>query len=383
MAVSRTHSRRVLLAIPYSRDALQGIVDFLGPRHHWEHDFNEAAASYLPSKSFADVPANGVIIQALARQPLEALADDGRPAVSISDGGWDNLIPAVHLDNHAIGRLAAEYFLDRGYKSMLVYGHFAPAYGWQRRDGFLETCQTAGDVRVATLDPVPSGSMDAYVEYIHEVVAPLPKPLAVFGTAYRHASWMVRYCAHANQRVPEDLAILSADNDEVYCNLDHIPLSAVRSDMHQVGMEAAALLGKLMDGGKAPQSPKLIPPLGIITRLSTNILAIDDESVRTAMRFIRQHHADRISIEDVATDAGVSRRTLDRLFSEKLGKTPAQLLMDTRLRAARRALRETQLTMPDVAKLAGFTDQNHLGRCFRRELDTSPQDYRRNFSVDR
>ena len=156
-----------------------------------------------------------------------------------------------------------------------------------------------------------------------------------------------------------------------------MPISAVQAAAERIGQEAAALLHQLMRGGKAPSQPILVPPLRVVTRQSTDTLAISDVTLVKALSFIRENATKSIRVSEIARHAGVSRRLLEHRFMTTLGRTPAAQIRMTHLDRARTLLAETDLSIDQVAEASGFGSPEYMTFYFRRELKVTPLKFRR------
>jgi LacI family transcriptional regulator len=212
-------------------------------------------------------------------------------------------------------------------------------------------------------------------------IAALPTPVGIFAAVDYFGVALTQVCREIGLRIPEDVAVLGVDNDDVYCRLARPPLSSVIPSAQRVGYEAGALLDQLLNGHKPPREPVLVEPLGIQTRRSTEVLATDDEDVVAAARFIRESAHQPIKVADVLRVVPVSRRALERRFRRALGRGLAEEISRVRLERGRRLLAETDLSMSRVAEHSGFTDASHLTSVFHRELGITPSEYRRQTRV--
>jgi LacI family transcriptional regulator len=205
----------------------------------------------------------------------------------------------------------------------------------------------------------------------------LPKPLAVFCYNDCIAADIIAACDEQGIDVPGEVAVLGVDNDSMLCESINTPLSSVRHDLEGMAYEAAALLDRLMAGKKAPRRIRRVPPRGIVTRRSTDILAVDDPRVARALRFIwDQYSRATLSVPDVAQAVGVNRRVLEKAFRAELGHGINEELIQARLRAVVNRLETTDLSITDIASQTGYTRPNHLFRTFRRHFGVSPREYR-------
>jgi LacI family transcriptional regulator len=184
-------------------------------------------------------------------------------------------------------------------------------------------------------------------------------------------------CRQVGLRVPEDVALLGVDDDELDCELTRPRLSSVIVPAERIGYEAAALLDRLLAGERPPAEPILLPPTGVATRRSTEMLALADREVVAAVRFIREHAHLPLRVRDVLREVAVGRRTIERRCHKALGWGLGEEIRRVHLERARRLLARTELPMKAVAQQAGFSDFRHLAVVFRQELGLSPTAYRR------
>jgi len=201
--------------------------------------------------------------------------------------------------------------------------------------------------------------------------------VALFACADVWGLQVVEACRLAALRVPEDVAVLGANNDDVLCELARPSLSSVMVPAEQIGFEAAALLKRLLAGAKPAKKPLLLPPPGLITRQSSEMLAIDDPEVAAALRFVRNHSHVPVRVKDVLRDVPVSRRALERRFHELLQRGLGEEIRRVHVERAKQLLATTERAMAEVADQAGFSSQQQLSRVFRRETGMTPGTYRR------
>ena len=170
------------------------------------------------------------------------------------------------------------------------------------------------------------------------------------------------------------------DNDEVICDLASPPLSAIRASYERIGFEAAALLEKLMNGEPHARGPMLVPPGDVVIRQSTDVLAVHDEALEKALRFIRANLSLSMNVTQIAKSTGVSRRALERKFRAIVGQSPLQEIRRLRIELAKQLLVETNLPTPPIADRCGFATAQMFSDVFRQQTGQSPTAYRRSFS---
>ncbi|MEQ8835824.1 MAG: helix-turn-helix domain-containing protein, partial [Lacipirellulaceae bacterium] len=178
-------------------------------------------------------------------------------------------------------------------------------------------------------------------------------------------------------RVPDEIAILAGHNDELMCDVSTPPLSSIAIAGQRIGSEAMALLDRLSQGEQVSEEPRLIPPKGVTSRQSTDILAIDDETVVRALRFIRAHAFQDIVVKDILREIPVSRRCLEIQFRNYLGRSPAEEIRRVRLEKGRELLSQTTMSISEIATACGFANATRFGVAFRKREGKTPLAYRK------
>jgi LacI family transcriptional regulator len=206
-------------------------------------------------------------------------------------------------------------------------------------------------------------------------LASLPKPVALF--TWSGGREVIHACQDAGLRVPEEIAVLNGSEDELLSEFSPIPVSGIEAGSQRIGYQAAALLKRLMQGRAVPSRPIRVPPIGVITRQSTETMAISDQALVAALAFIRENVMHPIQVSDVALRAGLSRRVLERRFLETLGCSPAVLIGRVRLDQVKALLVATDLPVNEVAESCGFCSAEYMTAVFRKHLRTTPLRYRR------
>lgn len=366
----------VEFASAYGRGVAQGAMRYgrlLGPwqvaiRSHW-------AAGRDP----AVIAADGVIIEATAPRMAEVAAENGRPAVNVCDVAERSVLPMVVNDNLAIGRIAAEHLLDCGLAHFGFVGDDRNWYARQRFEGLSQRVTEAGrSVAVCWLSPPDARPPDAMSpeEIVADWLRQTARPIGVLAQNDSAANLVMRAAEHAHLRVPDDVAIIGVDNDELICGSAPVRLSSVASAAERIGFEAARLLDAMFDGRTPPTERIEIEPAGLIVRESTDTLAVEDPVVAQAVAFIRQRADGDLTVDDILDNVAVSRRQLELRFKAALGRSPAREIRRTRMVRARALIDTTELPLGDIAHRCGFQDLSAFGRCFRRETGMSPTQYR-------
>jgi len=205
----------------------------------------------------------------------------------------------------------------------------------------------------------------------------LPKPLGVMACDDARARHVLEACRRLGLRVPDDVALIGVDNNEMLCELSPTPLSSVEQGLRRMGFEAAALLDRLMAGRKPSRLRYVIDPESVVTRRSTDVLAVDDPDVAAALRFVRDRACDDIGVPDVAEAIHVSRSTLERRFKAMMGRTVHAEIQRVRIERARQLTAATDLPLKQIAQQSGFRHLTYLTSLFRRRIGQTPAQYRR------
>ncbi len=362
----------------YNREVMLGVARYVAEHDDWQF-FNAPPVAAKAMGDLATWRGEGIIALAHTPKQIEAIAARAIPAVNVSCSAEDARLPRVISDDFAAGRLAAEHFLARGYRHFGYVDAPDLHFACERGRGFRETLREAG-LTCSFLNEDPDVRRARHIAQERAVgqwLLDLPKPAAVFVMNDGVAVGIIERCHEVGLSVPEEVALLGVDNDELVCNFCHPSLSSVQPDARRIGYEAARTLDDLMRGRTPAQQTRFIEPIGVVTRRSTDILAIEDELVATALRFIREHVQEGIEVDRVVEAVPLSRRVLERRFREALGRTPFDEIQRVRVDRARELLVSTTYALEQVAMLAGFKSAKRMGAVFRERTGRPPTHYRR------
>ena len=290
-------------------------------------------------------------------------------------------VSRVTGDWREIGRLAAEHFAEHHFRHVAFYSS-----GWST----VHSLRYAAFVRnwsgseapakfVWSRVAPPSQRYDsaAFGKWLRESLENAPHPLGILTWNDRDAANLLDICLDAGISVPEEVAILGIDNDEIVCENQDVPISSIAHDLERISYERAALLDRLMAGAAPPEKPILIPPRGIVTRRSTDTFVAENPVTLAALAYIRDNLAKSFGVRQVADAIGVSRPTLDRIFAADLGTSIAQETLRQRIAQAKVLLSETNASISEIANSLGFCHGPHLSNAFRRSVGLSPGEWRR------
>ena len=369
--------KTVLLALGwYVHEINMGVARY-AKEHDWILDDTSCHSGGFPSWKidgvitlFAD-PAQKKLIDFVKRAKV--------PVVALSDQVPEVSVKRVLPDNEAIGRLAADEFLSRGFEhfAFLVLDNSAPVVQ-ERMKGFRETVIQAGKaftVMDYTALWTNVHAHEKFLPWLKKEILKCPKPLAMMAQYDAEANYIIRACLDAHIQIPMEVAVIGVDNDPIFCELGPIPLSSVVSNRELLGYEGAAMLDQLMKGS-AVKSPVRIQPDGIMIRQSSDVFAAKDPAIAKALNYIVQHLAEPFTIDDLAREAGVSRRSLYNKCNRYLGRTLHQEITRQRLAKARQLLRTTDEKLSTISEACGFKDGMGLSKVFRLHENITPSQLR-------
>jgi LacI family transcriptional regulator len=376
---------RIALAFPrgaHQESFIQGVLHYASDNGlGWSYTLAPEALS-LSVKDLTGWRGDGVLAAINTPEEADAALRLGRPVVNISSALEVSPCPRSMVDNHAVGRIAAEHLLGRGLRQLGFYGLQDVEYSKQRWLGFVERLAESG-LEPTKLLATPmfgfSGTvwLDQHDDLVDWLQA-LPKPCGVLAVSDYRARHVLDGCEQAEIAVPKELAVLGVDNEQVIC--DHVTptLSSVARNDRLEGFRAAELLHALMEGDATQVDPTPTAPLEVVCRESTAAFAVSDPRLRQALDYLVANVTDPITVEELAEHVDVSRRWLEYAFRDALGETPYQYLQRQRLLLAKRLLTdEPEEKVYRVAQRAGFSTVKQFSSAFQRAFGVPPADFRR------
>lgn len=378
LSVTSKRVKNIMLALGwYYPEMHRGVARYARENNwHITFDFDDP----VPENWEGD----GVLTLLAAGKDLwQTLKNFQGPIVDLGESQPDIPLPRVTMDNHQIGQLAAEFYLERGFR------HFAFIHRWdlgvskRRREGFEQKLNNAGyDCHLLCWQNERNQKVDTRQQriiWLKKRLSQLPKPLAVFSTWDIIAAEVIEACIRSELAVPEQVAVLGVDNAEVICECLQIPMSSIDNNLELVGYEGAALLDQIIEGRVAPELPQYIPPVGVVERRSTDYLAVDHPQVAAALHFIHKQYHRHISMRDILAGIPMSRSGLEKAFREHYVRPPMEELRRVRFQKTQKLLAETDDKITSIAKQTGFVTSHNLCRSFKRHFGITPKQYREKF----
>jgi LacI family transcriptional regulator len=380
-------TRRVALILdtnrPYQRKIVRGVAAYARQSGRWSLYVEDEPLDKLPNLRLWH--GQGIITTFIERKYAEAVRGLSIPVVGIEGGyGWyeaDSNIPYFATDDEAIARMAAEHLMGQGYRRLAYCGvprNRYNAWSQKRAKAFRQAARDAKlPCSIYTGRILSTRKWTALQRELIKWLRSLKKPVGIMAANDARARHLLEACRAVGIRVPEDVAVLGVDNDELMCELMEPPLTSIEQGARGVGYRAAELLDRMMSGKRPPKIVNFVPPERVIVRRSTDYLAIDDADVAAAVRYIREHACEHMKIGDILDAVGVSRSTLGVRFKKSMGKTIHEEILDTMLSHARRLIAAGKLTLKQVAAEAGFATVQHMTNRFREFVGQTPSEYQK------
>jgi LacI family transcriptional regulator len=322
----------------------------------------------IPDKRIADAIINADV-PTIALGLTDEQLRPGSPLAKFSE---------ISSDATEVSQLAAEHLLDRQLTRFAYVGSEDRAWSQRREKAFYGFLAKRGfQAHIFRQPKRPRDRVwEREQESLAQWISELPTPIGLFACDDDRGREVLEACSLAGLHVPEDVAVVGVDNDEVFCELADPPLSSVALNAEAAGYRAAALLDGMMQGRIRKPQKIHVEALSVVTRRSTDIVAVEDPDIATALQFIHREQGRGISVDDVVREVAVSRRNLERRFRDAIGRTILEEIQLVRLERAKRLLVETTYPVSKVAALAGFGSAGYFIQFFQKHIGKTPRKYR-------
>lgn len=365
----------------YGRGLLRGVARYQRESGHWSIYVRPHGLGDPPPTWLRRWQGDGVLARIGDRRMATAVRATGLPAVDLR-GMLRNLgIPFLGVDNRAVAELAAEHLLQCGLRHFAFCGvpRGAQWYLDDRCDHFVARLARAGQ----GVEVFPAGNArraDTWEQdqrRLADWITGLPRPIGIMACHDDRGLQVLDACRRAGAAVPDEVAVIGVDDDEVLCIMSTPPLTSIDLNPERIGYEAAVLLDRMMDGAAPPAKPSWLPPRGVVARQSTDILTVDDTEVASALRFIREHACEGLRVHEVLKRVSLSQSVLERRFHKLLGRSPKAEIARVQVECAKRLLSETTLSLEAVSRKAGFHTASYLSDVFVRKVGLTPGAFRK------
>jgi LacI family transcriptional regulator len=370
----------------YGRQLLKGIAAYARMHGSWTFFHQERALGDPIPPRLKNWKPDGIIARFVGAKLTRQICRMRVPAVDLYPEDKTEGIPGVASDPELLVRMAVDHFRERGFSNFAYCGFSNVPFSDLRAACYVEHLAQRGlqgsvfsypAMRRATgLASIEAHAMQ-YADKLVDWLRGLPKPLALLACNDVRGQQVLSICGEAGIAVPDQVAVLGIDNDDVLCELCDPPLSSIDPNVEQIGYQGAALLDRMMQGEIPSPARVLAPAMGVVVRCSTDVLAIENGDAAEAIRFVRQRACDGISIEEVMGRVSVSRSTLERWFDRYLGRSPTVEITRIQVQRVQELLRTTNLTLEEIAQATGFAHVESMQRIFKRMVGLTPGRYRK------
>jgi LacI family transcriptional regulator len=361
----------------YGRDIVRGIRRYVAENGPWSlylepRDLHSTFPDWLKKWR-----GDGILSRTVDETMLRQLKATQLPVVELRTSVLKHPFPFVGMDNSVVGARVAEHLRDRGFQHFGCVLDTSENFFVERSDRFTRAVCDAGFEC-----PVFQSERSNWEQHQRDLVAwllKLPKPAGVFAVNDQLGFWVLDAARRAGIAVPEELAVVGAENDNMLCETASPPLSSLRLRGQVVGYAAARLLDEWMQRKHIPKPGEkhLHLPGDIVVRQSSDIVAVEDPRIAAALRFIRQHATENLDVNRVAREVALSRSVLERRMKALIGRSPGEEINRLRFAAVEKLLTQTDLTLDVIAARCGFNHPQYMAEAFRKRSGITPGEFRR------
>jgi LacI family transcriptional regulator len=308
------------------------------------------------------------------------LIELGVPTIFVQhDSSCPKNLPVIKTDSPAIAKMASEHLVEKGFKNFAFCGFDSYEWSNSRKQYFCRYNAEAGFETHAYCSPknIKIHDWENEQRHVSEWLKTVPKPVGILTCNDDRGQHILEVCKRIGFKVPEDVAVIGVDNDPMICEIGDPPLTSIALDVESAGYEAAQLLDQLITNKQIEGRQILVSPTHIVQRQSSDILAVNDAEVASAIRFIKENAKDKILVEDVVKTTRISRRTLEQRFRKTIHRSIYDEIRQVRVEWISKLLIETDLSISQIASFFDFTDVEHISRYFRQEKGIGLREFRK------
>lgn len=364
---------------------LKGIVSYSRNTKPWDimrmpPEYKKMLGIEGVVKLIKDNGGDAVIGQFDENEDVSLFAKNGIVAFAQDYKKRFSCIPNITGDYYAQGRMAARFYLERGFKNFGFFGFKDVCWSDERFEGFRREIEAAGygdslfSYTMQNIDQLWFYEKNQLDAWLHAI----PKPIGIMACDDNQGSHLLAACNIKGIKVPTDVSVIGVDNDETLCSLVVTPLSSIQIDIEDGGYRLAQMIEKRVMTPDLPPEDVVLHPVKIVGRLSTAAYATNDTQIQKAVQFIHQNYTKKISVKDVMGEVALSRRLLERRFKEVTGHTLYQHISDLRIKRFAELLVDTDEQIIGIALSLGESDTKSISRRFKQIFGCSPSEYREN-----
>lgn len=392
MKMYKLKRKRVALLVEssraYGRGVLLGISKFVREHRNWSIVFEEWRWTDAPPAWLKSWTGDGIIARIETQQAARAVLNAKVPVVDVRGSVPGINVPLIDTDDRCVARMAAEHLMERGFRCFAYCGFNGANYSDKRCKWFKERLLESGfechvyappDIarNVETIEYEKRGFI--FLDDMTLWLKKLPKPVGLMACNDIRGQQILNASRRLGIQVPDEVAVIGVDNDDVLCELSDPPMTSIAPDTVQIGYQAATLLDQMMSGRKPTKAPILVEPIGIVTRHSTDVIAISDNAISRVLRYIREHACDGINVPALLRTASLSRRVLERRFMQLIGRSPKAEILRVRMERAKQLLLDTDLPLAVISERSGFNHPEYFSSIFKLKTGTTPGAFRNKF----
>lgn len=363
LAYARSHEPWVVCRMPPSFKAAYGLEGVLKWAKAWHAD--AIIGQFNNDDNVELLRRNGIIV--LAQDYKERFTN----------------IPNITGDYHKTGQMAAEFFLAKGFRNFAFYGYRDAVWSKERCEGFYDCIAAHGfganfsSYQEQSLDDLWFYEASPLLAWLQS----LPHPTALLACDDNQGNRITELCKANGISVPDKIAILGVDNDEIICRLSDPPLSSINHSIVRGGFEAAELIDHLLNDDEMPRQDVVLRPVNVVARLSTDYYSTNDTHIRTVLNYIRQNLSNDITVADLVKLVPLSRRLLEMRFKEVTNQSIHKYIFQLRMERFAQLLQDSDAPITEVAGQVGLSDLKNLSRQFKALKGMTPNEYRKEFQT--
>jgi LacI family transcriptional regulator len=369
----------------YSRELIRGIAQYNRENRNWDVEFTPRGLNEPFPAWIKDWQGDGVLARINNKRLFHILSHKNFPVIDLRRSFTSPHIPQIGPDDQTAITILYEFFRRRGFHRFGFVG--LPPHEHVSMDLRRETCRqivTENNLMFSELEINPSefeGNRNYGYRKLVQWLKNLPQHVAVITCNDDIALQVLNACRKTNRIVPNDIAVAGIGNDDCLCELAMPTLTSVDLNPKRIGYEAAEMLQKMMSAGFTPPKATFVKPNFIVSRMSTNVIATDDQIINTALQLIGSQACDGLRVKDVLRHVRLSRMTLENRFKIVLGHTVFQEILNVRLQRVKELLTTTDLTIKEITTLSGFNHPEHLMRVFHQQFGQTMKEFRKDYRI--
>lgn len=363
----------------YGRGLLEGVTQYVRDHGPWSISFKPQGLGEPPPAWLKSWQGDGILARIDDLTMARAVRRPRVPVLDLRGRLPDIGLPRVGVANHVLAKMAFQHLRERGLKQFAFCGvpEGEHVHMDQRCTDFTTLVEHDG-LKCAVYKARPGRhSWEQEKQQLVNWLRGLPKPVGIMASHDDRGQELLDACLRAEVKVPDEAAVISVENDTILCNLANPPLTSIDVNPQRIGFEAAALLDRLLAGQPPPAQGIFLDQCRVVTRQSTDVLALDDPELVKALRFIRAHATSGVNVSQVLDQVCLSRSVLERRFKQVLGTTPKAEILAVQIERAKELLAETDLPLDAVARASGFHGDKYFGDIFFRKVGVRAGAYRR------